>query len=655
MTRGFNRQQIGVTEEMIQTFGETVFKMSHNHQIRHGDPYREKNWDEIERHRELMGMSDDQIAAKIGLSRNQVLYMRVVMERRRFRTGHYVRLLELGGGKRFRTERFTPHLDHFKYSEDALELRATMNFRPEHAKKYIEEGWWRDETQRKCLEQHAKDRPDALAFVEMDRSITWAELRDKAERMAKGLWELGIRPGDVVGLQLPNIIEFAIANLAVTWFGGIVQTIHMPYRAAELTTLINHGRARAFVCMAGDKTWSAAQAALDLRPQLPTLKHVIAVGDAPDGALSLTEMAESELDTEITHEPTAADPYLLLYTSGTTSAPKGVPLNSHNMIANARMSAPEKELGPEERVLSAAAFTHLYGLYSYHLTIVTGMTGALLPAFTPQALAEHIEALKPTKAWLAPAHAAGMMGAGLIEKHDFSSLTMALFAGSAAPPSMMHAIDKAWPGCEICQLWGMTETQAGMFTRPQDGVGKSAIFAGRAAPGAIVRIADPESGTEVPRGEEGELQIQGPMLFPGYLRNDAANEAAFTDDHFFRSGDLGYMDEDDFVAITGRIKDVINRGGVKYNPQDVENLLDAHPAIMMSAVAPVADELMGERACAYIQLNPGADAPDLETLCAYLLEQNIAKNKLPEKLMVMDAFEMTPTRKIIKGKLPTPA
>lgn len=654
MTRGFNRQQIGVTEEMIQTFGETIFRMSHNHQVREGDPYRETDWDEIERHREMMGLSDGQIAERIGLSRNQVLYIRVVMERRRFRTGHYVRLLELGGGKRFRTERFTPHLDHFRYSEDALELRAAMDFPPELARTYIEEGWWRDETQRKYLEKHAEERPDAPAYITLDETLTWGQVREKAERMARGLWELGIRPGDVVALQLPNIPAFAIANLAVTWFGGVVQTIHMPYRSAELQTLINHGRTRAIVCMAGDETWSAARAVLDLRPQLPTLKHVIAVGDPPDGALSFADMLESDLDTEIDHEPSAADPHLLLYTSGTTSQPKGVPLNSHNMLSNARMNAPLQKIGPDKRMLSAAAFTHLYGLYAFHLGVVTGMPNALLPAFTPPDLAKHIEALKPTHTWLAPAHAAALRGAGLIEKHDFSSLEMALFAGSAAPPALLHELDAAWPGTEICQLWGMTELQGGMFTRPEDGIGKSSIFAGRASPGARVRVADPESGEERPRGEEGEVQIQGPMLFPGYLRNDEANAAAFTADHYFKSGDLGYMDEDGFVAITGRIKDVINRGGVKFNPQDIENLLDAHPAIMMSAVAPVPDEVLGERACAFIQVMPGAEAPDLETLCAYLLEHKIAKNKLPERLVVVDAFEMTPTRKIIKGKLKLP-
>ena len=492
MTRGLNRRQIGVTEEMFETFGEIIFRMSHNHQVREGDPYREKDWDEIDRHRELMGLSDAEIADRIGLSRNQVLYIRTLMERRRFRTGHYARLLDLGGGKRFRTERFTPHLDHFRYSEDALELRAAMNYPPDQARDYIEKGWWRNETQRQYLERHAAERPDAPAFVLPGRTLTWKELRDTAERVAKGLWQLGLRPGDVVAVQLPNIPEFAIANLAVTWFGGVVQTVHMPYRDAELQTLINHGRSRAIVCMGAAKDWSAAQAALELQPQLPTLKHVIAVGDVPEGTLSLDDLIAADPDVEIGHEPSAADPYLLLYTSGTTSSPKGVPLNAHNMLSNARMSAPEKGLTAADSILTAAPFTHLYGLYAFHLGIVTGMANLLLPAFTPPGLAQAIETMKPTAVWFAPAHAAAMTAAGLIEKHDFSSMEMCLFAGSASPPAMLRALQEAWPGCRVCQLWGMTELQAGMFTRPEDGIEKSSVFGGRASPGSTVRVADPK-------------------------------------------------------------------------------------------------------------------------------------------------------------------
>ena len=146
MARGLTREQIGVTEEMIATFGDIVFRMSHNYQERSGDPVRMLDWAEIERQKEDMGLTDQQIGDKLGLTRNQVLFIRTVMERRKFRTGHHARLLELGGGKRFRAERFTPELNHFRYGEAALALRAAMRFDPERAREYVRRGFWRDDT-----------------------------------------------------------------------------------------------------------------------------------------------------------------------------------------------------------------------------------------------------------------------------------------------------------------------------------------------------------------------------------------------------------------------------------------------------------------------------------------------------------------------------
>ncbi|MGH7003110.1 MAG: hypothetical protein ACREIP_04110, partial [Alphaproteobacteria bacterium] len=155
MARGLTRQQIGVSEAMIATFGELVFRMSHNYQERAGDPVRLLDWAEIERQQENMGLTDQQIADRLGLSRNQVLFIRTVEERRRFRTGHHSRLLELGGGKRFRAERVTPELNHFRYSENALALRAAIRFDPERARDYVRRGWWRDDTITKWLARHA--------------------------------------------------------------------------------------------------------------------------------------------------------------------------------------------------------------------------------------------------------------------------------------------------------------------------------------------------------------------------------------------------------------------------------------------------------------------------------------------------------------------
>ncbi len=655
MARGFSRQQIGITEEMIETFGDTIFRLSHNHQVREGDPYRLKNWDEVDRQRPNMGLSDDQIADKIGLSRHQVLFIRTILERRRFHTGHYPRLLELGGGRRFRAERFTPHLDHFKFSQDALDLRAAMRFPPAQAKKYIDEGWWQGDTLSKWLDKHAAERPDAPAIRHGDRVLTWAQLADQADRLSRALYSLGIRHGEVVSVQLPNIPEYLIAFLAITRIGGVMNTIHMPYRAAEIETLVNHGRSRAIVCLSEAKDWSPAGTVLGMVDRLDSLDHVIALGAPVDGALSLAQLIESDVDAEPQTVPVASDPFLLLFTSGTTSAPKAVPLSYHTMLSNARVGVPEHEITPDDSILSAAPFSHLFGLYSFHIAIAAGACSVMLPVFTPPDMAATIEREKPTALWTAPAHFAAIRGLGLIDKYDLSSLKMMIMSGSACPEELVRWTAAQLPGCAVTQLWGMTETQGGLYSRPSDGLDVSATSAGRPSPGTEVRIADPETNDAMADGEEGELQVRGPLLFPGYFKNEAANKAAFTEDGFFRSGDLAVMRPDGAVAITGRIKDVINRGGVKFNPRDIEDLLDAHPAVVQSAIVPMPDPVLGEKACAFVMIRPDADPPTLESLCGYLLEHKIAKNKLPERLVVVDEFPMTPTKKIIKGQLEVPA
>lgn len=654
MARGLSRREIGVTEEMIATFGETIFRMSHNYQEREGDPYRALDWDAIERQRQNMGLTDAQIAAKIGLTRNQVLYIRTVLERRRFRTGHYSRLLDLGGGRRFRVERMTPELNHFKYSDDALDLRAAMRYPPELARRYVEEGWWRDDTLTKWLDRHAAERPEAPAIRHGARTIGYGELAQMVAGTARALHALGIARGEVVAVQLPNLPEFLIAYLAITRLGGVVQTVHMPYRAAECEALLNHSRARAVICLSEAKDYKPAETLVALKAKCPRLDHVIALGAPVEGALSLAELMASERDDELPEPPAAADPFLLLYTSGTTASPKGVPLSYHNILTNARDGAPEHRITAADTVLSAAPFSHLYGLYSFHVALAVGACNLLLPVFTPPDLAATIDAGKPTGLWTAPAHVAACMGAGLFDKTDLTTLKLVIMSGSACPPDLVRAFQAKVTNGAVTQLWGMTETQGGLYSRPGDPPDVSATTAGAPSPGTEVRIADPATNAPLPPGEEGELQIRGPLLFPGYLRNEEANEAAFTEDNWFRSGDLAVMDTGGHVAITGRIKDVINRGGVKFNPRDIEDLLDGHPAVLQSAIVPMPDPVLGEKACAFVTLRPGAEEPSLEALCAYLLERNIAKNKLPERLVVVDEMPLTPTRKIIKGRLKIP-
>lgn len=655
MARGLTREQLGITDEMIATFGETIFQMSNNLQVREGDPIRTLNWAEIKRQREGMGLADSQIGERIGLSREQVMFIRNHEESRRFRTGQQAYLLDLGGGRRFRPERVVPLAERFKFSANALRLRSALRFDPLLVREYVRQGWWRYDTLHGWLSRHLKDRPDAPALMQGDRVISYRDLADQVSRLAEGLRQAGIARGEVVTVQLPNTIEFVVAYLAICRLGAVLCTLHMQYRGAELEALLAHSRAVAAIGLADAKDWSPARTYLALRSRIPSLQVVIAVGAPVEGAMSLHALIDQSppLDARFP-APVASDPFLLLYTSGTTSAPKGVPHPYHTMLSNARVGAPEHRVTASDRILSAAPFTHLYGLYSLHVAWAVGAAAVLLPAFTPSELATTIERDRPTGLWCGPPHIAAMRAQGLFEKHDFSSLTLAIMSGSACPPELVRWFQAKTPRCAVTQLWGMTETQGALYSRPGDAIEVAATSAGRASPGTEIRIAD-VGDRPLPLGEEGELQVRGCLVFPGFFDNDAANTAAFTADGWYRSGDLASMDAGGNVTITGRSKDIINRGGVKFNPREIEDLLDAHPAILQSAIIPMPDPVLGERACCFVMLRPGAATITLADVVTYLAGKNVAKIKLPERLVIVPEMPLTPTRKIIKGRLVIPA
>ena len=542
-----------------------------------------------------------------------------------------------------------------RQGDEAPALRAALKFDPARAAEFSARGWWRDDTLARWLARHASGRPEAPALVHAGGVVSWRELARRVEAFAAGLHAAGIRQGDVVAVQLPNLPEFVVAYLAASRLGAVMSTIHMPYRGSEFETLLRHSRAKAIICLAQGKDWSPAGTALALRVSIATLKTVIALGAPVAGALGFSEVANASPETLAgVPGPAAADPMLLLYTSGTTSAPKAVPHTYQTLLSNARLGAPEHAIGPEDRVLSAAPFSHLFGLYSLHVSWSVGAAAVLLPVFSPPDLARAVEHDKPTALWTAPAHMAACRALGLFDQHDFSSLRLVIVSGSACPPELMRWLAARLPGCAMTQLWGMTETQAALYSRPGDSLEVSATTTGRASPGTEVRVASPEDAPCVP-GKEGELQVRGCLAFVGFYDNVAANAAAFAPGGWYRTGDLATMDAAGNVAITGRAKDVINRGGHKFNPRDVEDLLDMHPKVLQSAIVPMPDPVLGEKACCFVTLRPGVGVVTLEELVAFLAERDIAKIKFPERLVVVPEMPLTPTRKIIKGRLKVPA
>jgi acyl-CoA synthetase (AMP-forming)/AMP-acid ligase II len=467
------------------------------------------------------------------------------------------------------------------------------------------------------VERRARDAPRAPALLFGDSRVANEEFRQRALRVARGLASQGIGKGDVVAVQLPNIPEYLVCYAAVCALGATLQPVHMPYRRAEITHLLGHSGAKLFVCAA---------------PVEGVATPAVALGAAFD-ALA----ASPPLERAARGSPD--ERFLLLYTSGTTDNPKGVPHAQRGFLANAMGSVPELEMTRDEVVLSAAPLTHLYGLYAYHVSLCSGAAMSLLPAFTPPNLAGVVEKHRATCVFAGPAHFKPLLDQGLFEKHDLSSIRFACLSGSPVPPELARAVEEKLPKGRTIQLWGMTELQAGSFSRPSDPAAVRHGTAGAATPGTELRVVD------------GRLQVRGISLFKEYLNNEHATREAFTVDGWFETGDTAELSPGGHLRFTGRVKEIINRGGVKYSPLDVEAIIDRMPGVARSAIVPYPDPALGERACVFVQPAPGAPRPTLEAIVRGLDQAGVAKFKWPERLEVLEAMPLTPTQKVMRGRL----
>jgi cyclohexanecarboxylate-CoA ligase/acyl-CoA synthetase len=506
---------------------------------------------------------------------------------------------------------------------------------------FRDSGLWLDETAIDWIARATAANPDRIAISGGGAEISFAELKIQVDDLAGGLVSLGLGRGDVIAVQLPNSAEFILSFLAITRIGGVMQTIHLPYRAAELEGLLAHSGARAVICLGEFKDYPLAEIHAGLRGKLPGLDFVVGLGAPVDGAIPFADLYGTGTpapDARLS----ADDPQLILYTSGTTSSPKAVAVNAHPFGSNARQAVGEFELKDADIILSPAPFSHLYGLFSLQIGLCAGVTTHVLPAFTPPDFIAALETAQATMLFTGPAHHAACRQAGLLDRADLSSVRLVICSGSPCPPDLAEYVDGKLPNGKFLQLWGMTETQAGTYNRPGDSPSNRFDTVGFATPGNEIRIVGGDGG-------EGELQIRGSSIFPGYYNNDEANSESFADG-WFHTGDLATIDGDGYLRITGRTKDVINRGGVKFNPADVETLIGKMAEVDMCAIVPMPDAVLGERACVFVQ--PANDAEiSLQGITEYLDANQVAKNKWPEHLQLVDSFPLTPTNKVMKGRL----
>lgn len=510
--------------------------------------------------------------------------------------------------------------------------------------------WWRDETLRGWFARQIAERPDQIAIRSFSGDLTYRELNDRTLRLAAALQARGIGAGDTVAVHLPNIPEFLICWLAINECGAAMQTVHTPYGLREVEHLLRHSNARGCIALAKTKDRSPALEIDGLRSALPNLAFVIAAGGEASGLENVDNLIANAPASGSKAAPvTATDNYMLLYTSGTTSSPKAVSVTYNHFLSNARMCADEFGITAADRILCLAPYTHLYGLYAVELGFSAGATACLLDQFTPPGLVQALKQFNPTMLFAGPAHISPCLQQRMFDDIDFSALRIAVLSGSTVPASLSAAFEEKLPNGKVLQAWGMTELQFGACSRPHDSKAVRFETIGRATPGTELRIADSE-GQKLAPNEVGELHVRGCSLFSGYVGNEEATWSAFSGDGWLRTGDLAKMDAEGNVQLCGRTKELINRGGIKFNPIDMEIALSAHPSIAQVVVAPVPDRTLGERACCFAVLRPSAELT-FDQLKAYLAERNFAKFTWPEDLVIVPEMPMTPTRKVMKAEL----
>jgi acyl-CoA synthetase (AMP-forming)/AMP-acid ligase II len=524
---------------------------------------------------------------------------------------------------------------------------------PEAARQtFRSSGQWNSDILADWLDGWARRTPAKTVVHEPTGRVTsYGELREASARLANALLKLGLKKGDVVAIQLPSCLEFLIAYFGVTRMGGVLATMHMPYRDGELEPLIRFAEARAVICAPPSDRYEGPALMQRLSERIDHLEYVILAHGAPREAscLHMGEMLRSADPVRVPDPPEAKDPALLCFTSGTSAAPKGVMRGYESLLADARVYATTIGLGEDDRSMIAPSFTHIFGLECVNNAVFTGGAVVPLQRFSPETYVDALETLRPTVVYSAPAHLAATLKSGQLQGRDLSSVRQVILGGSICPPHIPAQFESHLPNGRVGSLFGMTEVLLVTQTEMHGDPAVRHATVGSPVPGVEARIVT-AGGVAVDSGEEGELELRGFTIMAGYMKNDQANATAFTADGWYRTGDLAAWDGKGNIIITGRLTDVINRGGVKINPSDIENAITEHESVVQAALIPLPDEVLGERICAVVTLVPGASL-ELDELCAFLAGRGIAKMRWPERLMVVGEMPMTPTRKIVKKTL----
>jgi acyl-CoA synthetase (AMP-forming)/AMP-acid ligase II len=537
------------------------------------------------------------------------------------------------------------------------EVSLSDRYGEEEIKGYYDAGFWRRDSLFDNLTEQAAARPDKTLLFDSTQSYTYAELRDQGLRLAVGLRRLGVQPGDRVAVQIPNWAEFGLLTVALNRAGAIVVPIMPIYRGEEVGYVLAHSEATVAVTAEEFKGFRYLDMFQDLSASAPALQKIVAVrasgdvGDAVRLESLFAEGDEADLLAELGPDADPDDGFLIIYTSGTTARPKGCFHTVNTLRATAYAMATSLEYGESDVQFGPSPISHATGVMtSFLMPLIAGASSHLMEAWEPVEGMRRIQEHGCTVSVTATAFLQMMMAKYDPAVNDLSSMRIWVCAGSPIPGSVVEKARTMLSGGRVLSLYGRSENFLTTMCTTEDPLERSVTSDGSALQGTSVQIVD-EQGQEVARGEEGDIAYKGPSHMLQYYRNPEETTTLYTPSGHSRSGDLGRMDEDGFVRVTGRLKDIVIRGGMNISARELEDLLGEHPAVGSVAVVGYPDDRLGEKVCAYVVPVDGAQAPSLEDLNAFLRERKLATQKLPERLELTTAFPMTATGKVQKHLL----
>jgi fatty-acyl-CoA synthase len=497
--------------------------------------------------------------------------------------------------------------------------------------------------------------PDHEALVDKatDRRWTYRELDRDVDAVALGLLELGVTKGDRVGIWAPNCAEWVLVQYATAKIGAILVNINPAYRAHELAFVVKQSGLRTLVAVPDFKGASYVDMIESVRDECPDLTDAIYIGTPSWVELVETGLGLGKLDPRVGEDLHSDEPINIQYTSGTTGFPKGATLSHRNILNNGFFVGEGINYTDADRICIPVPFYHCFGMVMGNLGATThGATMVIpAPAFDPVLTLKAVAEERCTSLYGVPTMFIAELNVPTFDDYDLSSLRTGIMAGSPCPEETMKQVIERMGADQISICYGMTETSpVSAQTSVDDSVERRVSTIGRVHPHLEVQIVDPDSGEVLPRGETGEFCTRGYSVMLGYWNQPDKTAETIDVDGWMHTGDLGVMDEAGYLNITGRIKDVILRGGENIYPREIEEFLLRHPDILDVQVIGVPDPKYGEEVMAWIRMKPDAAPLDVEAVRSFSTGK-LAHYKIPKHVLLVEEFPMTITGKVRKVEM----